>query len=85
MFLRARAVDIFYQYGSIGGLSFELIQKATEGIYTCLTNDQYPLVKIKAANAFNCILRHKNAQQLVRPLLSNILTVYLQLLEKYDL
>lgn len=85
MFLRARAVDIFYQYGSIDGLSFELIQKATEGIYTCLTNDQYPLVKIKAANAFNCILRHKNAQQLVRPLLSNILTVYLQLLEKYDL
>ena len=50
-----------------------------------MINDQYPLVRIKAANAFNCILRHKNAQELVRPLLSNILTVYLQLLEKYDL
>ena len=29
MFLRARAVDIFYQYGSIDGLSYELIKKAT--------------------------------------------------------
>lgn len=63
----------------------EVITSATQGIYNCLTNDQYPLVRIKAANAFNCILRHKNAKDLVRPLLQNILTIYLQLLEKYDL
>jgi hypothetical protein len=62
MFLRARAVDIFFEYGSIENLSFEVIQKATEGIYQCLSNDQYPLVRIKAANAFNCILRQKNAK-----------------------
>jgi hypothetical protein len=85
MFLRARAVDIFFEYGSIENLSMDVITKATEGIYKCLTNDQYPLVRIKAANAFNCILRHKNAKDLVRPLLQNILTIYLQLLEKYDL
>ena len=85
MFLRARAVDIFFEYGSIESLSMDIITKATEGIYKCLTNDQYPLVRIKAANAFNCILRHKNAKDLVRPLLQNILTIYLQLLEKYDL
>ncbi len=85
MFLRARAVDIFFQYGSNQNLTFPVIQKATEGIYKCLTNDSYPLVRIKAANAFNCILRHKNAKELVRPLLKDILQVYLQLLEKYDL
>jgi hypothetical protein len=43
------------------------------------------LVRIKAANAFNVILRHKNAKELVRPLLKDILAIYLQLLEKYDL
>jgi hypothetical protein len=43
-------------------------------------NDAYPLVRIKAASAFNCILKHKSAKELVRPLLKDILTVYLQLL-----
>jgi hypothetical protein len=62
MFLRARAVDIFFEYGSIENLPIEVVQKATEGIYQCLTNDHYPLVRIKAANAFNCILRQKNAK-----------------------
>lgn len=66
-------------------MPLDVITKATEGIYQCLTNDHYPLVRIKAANAFNCILRQKNAKELVRPLLQNILTIYLQLLEKYDL
>jgi hypothetical protein len=62
MFLRARAVDIFYEYGTIENLPFEVVEKATEGIYKCLQNDHYPLVRIKAANAFNCILRQKNAK-----------------------
>jgi hypothetical protein len=66
-------------------MPYEVIQHATEGIYKCLTNDQFPLVRIKAANAFNCILRHKNAKELVKPLLQEILGIYLQLLEKYDL
>ena len=61
MFLRARAVDIFYDYGSMG-FPIEIISKATEGIYLCLTQDQNPIVRIKAASAFNCILRHKQAK-----------------------
>jgi len=51
----------------------------------CLTKDTHPLVRIKAASAFNCILKHKTAKDLVRPLLKDILTIYLQLLEHYDL
>ena len=47
--------------------------------------DTYPLVRIKAASAFNCILKHRVAKELVQPLLKDILTVYLQLLENYDL
>jgi len=84
MFLRARAVDIFTEYGSME-LDIEVVRKAVEGIYLCLTKDSYPLVRIKAALAFNCILKHKTAKDLVQPLLKDILTVYLQLLDSYDL
>lgn len=42
-------------------------------------------MRIKAASAFNCILKHKAAKDLVRPLLKDILGVYLHLLESYDL
>jgi hypothetical protein len=84
MFLRARAVDIFTEYGSME-LEVEVVRQAVEGIYVCLTKDVAPLVRIKAAIAFNCILKHKTAKDLVRPLLKDILTVYLQLLEHYDL
>ena len=84
MFLRARAVDIFSEYGSME-LEVAVVREAVQGIYLCLTKDQAPLVRIKAAIAFNCILKHKTAKDLVRPLLKDILTVYLQLLEHYDL
>lgn len=84
MFLRARAVDIFTEYGSME-LDIEVVKRAVEGIYLCLTKDSYPLVRIKAAIAFNCILKHKTAKELVQPLLKDILTVYLQLLDNYDL
>lgn len=84
MFLRARAVDIFTEYGSME-LEVGMVKQAVEGIYTCLTKDDHALVRIKAASAFNCILKHKAAKDLVRPLLKDILTIYLQLLENYDL
>ena len=84
MFLRARAVDIFTEYGTME-LDLEVVKKAVQGIYVCLTKDNYPLVRIKAAIAFNCILKHKAAKDMVQPLLKDILTVYLQLLENYDL
>ena len=42
-------------------------------------------MRVKAAMAFNCVLKHKAAKQLVQPLLKDILAVYLNLLENYDL
>ena len=66
-------------------LEMEVVNKAVEGVYICLTKDTSPLVRIKAAIAFNCILKHKAAKDLVQPLLKDILTVYLQLLDNYDL
>lgn len=63
----------------------DVVRQAVEGIYTCLTKDSSSLVRIKAAIAFNCILKHKTAKMLVQPLLKDILTVYLQLLDNYDL
>ena len=45
----------------------------------------HPLIRIKAAIAFNCVLKHKIVIDLVKPLLKGILTVYLQLLDNDDL
>jgi hypothetical protein len=63
----------------------DVIKISVEGIYLLLMNDPFPLVRIKAANAFNCILKHKIAKDLIKPLLKDVLSIYLQLLEKYDL
>lgn len=68
MFLRARAVDIFTEYGSMD-LELNVVQQAVQGIYYCLTKDEHSLVRIKAASAFNCILKHSSAKNLVKPLL----------------
>lgn len=38
MFLRARAVDIFTEFGSME-LDIEIVKMAVEGIYVCLTKD----------------------------------------------
>lgn len=65
MFLRARAVDIFREYGMIE-FSTPVITLSVQGIYTCLMKDSQPLVRIKAASAFNCILKHKPVRRSAR-------------------
>lgn len=85
MFLRARAVEMFTQYGFIKFPDLAVLQRAVEGIYKCLAQDPQPIVSIKAACAFNSILSHKEAIEMVRPHLQQVLTVYIQLLEKYEL
>ena len=45
----------------------------------------HPLIRIKAAIALNWVLKHKIVINLVKPLLKDILTVYLQLLDNDDL
>ena len=61
------------------------MKKAVEGIYICLTTDPQPLVRIKAAQAFHCMLKHKGVKTLVHPFLKEILQAYVALVEKYDL
>lgn len=84
MFLRARAMEIFDEYGD---LKYDpvIVKKAVEGIYFCLTQDNYPLVRLKAAKAFHVLLRHTEAKEEVRPLFQQILEIYLLLIEKYDM
>lgn len=72
MFLRMRANDIFIQYGR-DKYDLEIIEKAAEMIYVCLSSDQSPIVRIKAASAFHNILTHPNAKGLVTPVLKDIL------------
>ena len=84
MFLRARAMEIFDEYGDLE-YDPQVLKKAVEGIYFCLTQDNYPLVRLKAAKAFHILLRHPKAKEEVKPLFQQILEIYLVLVEKYDL
>ena len=74
MLMRMRANDIFMRYGRGEDImNINLITMAAEGIYKCLSNDESPLVRIKAALAFHHILKHSNTRELVKPKLQNIL------------
>lgn len=84
LLIRARAHDMFFEYGrDIKDTS--IMAKAIEGIYKCLTNDECPLVRIKAAIALNPLVAHPECKKLLEPYLKDILEVYLKLIEKYDL
>lgn len=85
MFLRARAVEVFSQYGTIDFPDIQVLQRAVDGIYRCLSSDPTTIVRIKAACSFNCILSHPEAIDMVRPHLNSVLTIYVGMLEKYDL
>lgn len=84
MLLRARANDMFAEYAKhIEDAS--IVNLAAEGIYKCMSEDPSPLVRIKAAIAFHPIISHSETKELVKPLLKNILEIYLKLIEQYDL
>lgn len=59
MLVRARALEMFKEYGNIKFPDPMVLQKAVEGIYRCITNDPSSVVSVKAAAAFNTILTHK--------------------------
>jgi hypothetical protein len=52
-----RANDLFIHFGKTK-MDMGIIEKAAEGIYTCLSSDSSPIVRIKAATAFHSILVH---------------------------
>ena len=62
MFLRARSMEIFDEYGDLF-YDKSILKKAVEGIYFYLTGDNYPLVRLKAASAFHVLLQHEDARE----------------------
>jgi UDP-N-acetylglucosamine pyrophosphorylase len=48
-------MQIFDEYGYLG-FDKSIIKKAVQGIYFCLSQDNYPLVRLKAASAFHALL-----------------------------
>lgn len=61
LFLRARAMDIFISYGEVKFPDLAVLKRVVEVIFLAVANDKNTLVKVKAACAFNCILKHKEA------------------------
>ena len=79
MLLRARANDMFAEYGKFIQ-DTEIVKLAAEAIFKSMSEDPSPLVRIRAAIAFHPILSDKNTKDLVRPMLKNILEIYLKLI-----
>lgn len=69
MLLRARAAELFSEYGSINFQDDLILKQAVEGIYFLMTKDSNPVVKLKASYAFNCVLGHPAAISMVKPYL----------------
>ncbi|CAK65923.1 unnamed protein product (macronuclear) [Paramecium tetraurelia] len=82
-FLRARACHVFNEYGSIEFKNKQNIQLAVQGISKCILDKELP-VRVAAAIAFSSILQHKEAQDLIRPQLSQVLEIYIKLMELID-
>jgi hypothetical protein len=55
---------MFYYYGK-SVKDINIIIKAIEGLFKCLTEDESALVRIKAAIALNPILSHPNSKKLL--------------------
>lgn len=83
--LRARALDIFIMYGNIEIKSEPHLIAMVEGIIMGLAAEQNAIIRVKSACALNCILKHKRVVELVNPHLSNILQIYILMLDKYEL
>ena len=84
MLLRARAAELFSEYGYIDFKDDSLLRQAVDLIYELMTKDPNAMVKLKAAYAFTCVLRHKTTIEMMKPILNDILTVYVGLLEKFE-
>lgn len=75
---------MFIDYGDMSFPDQGMIQKAVEMIFNCLANDTSKVVNFKAACAFNRILSHQSASNLVKPHLNKILEIYIKLLNEFD-
>ncbi|CAD8152713.1 unnamed protein product [Paramecium pentaurelia] len=82
-FLRARACHIFNEYGTIEFKNKQNIQLAVQGISKCILDKELP-VRVAAAISFSSILQHKEAQDLIRPQLSQVLEIYIKLMDLID-
>lgn len=87
-FLRATACQVLGKYGGKSEYSLEFKNKenisvAVKGITQCLNDSELP-VKVKAAVSLSCLLDHKEAEDLLRPYLQNILECYLKIMDEVD-
>lgn len=61
MFLKARAMEIFINYGNMKFSDPAVPQTAVKFIIQAMTNDKNSLVRIKAACALNMVIRNDPA------------------------
>jgi hypothetical protein len=74
---------VFNHYGTIEFKNRQNIVQAVEGIYKNILDKELP-VRVAAAVAFSSIIKHKEAQEMIRPGLSQVLETYIKLMDIID-
>ncbi|KAM3136652.1 hypothetical protein pb186bvf_011288 [Paramecium bursaria] len=82
-FLKARACQVYEQYGTIQFVNKQNVVAAVQGISACIVDKELP-VRVAAAISFSSILTHQEAQQLIRPQLNQVLEIYIKLMDIID-
>ncbi|KAL4486098.1 hypothetical protein ABPG72_004032 [Tetrahymena utriculariae] len=82
-FIKSRTCWVIGKYGYQTFLNNQNVIASVQGISSCMKDENLP-VRFKAALALNSILSQKQAQEMIKGYLSDILRIYLKLMEEID-
>ena len=82
-FLRYRACWLVGIYGDFEFKNQQVVRDALEGIYACLCENEFP-VKVNAGIALSRLLLQPESAGALKPVLANVLQVYLSLIDQMD-
>jgi len=82
-FLRYRACWLVGIYGDFKFQNQQIVRDALDGIYGCLCENEFP-VKVNAGIALSRLLIQAEAAEALKPVLANVLQVYLSLIDQMD-
>ena len=81
--MRSRACWVYGEFGDYDFTNEDHIKKAVDGVYKSLFAAELP-VRLSAAVAMSKLIKNETAEEFLKPALSNILEVYLKIMNEID-
>ena len=82
-FMRARACWVYGQFAHFSFADEDHLRHALNGLYQCLQSNELP-VRVNAAVSLIKLLDHPAAVEFIRPGLSEVIRIYLKLIDDID-